>query len=535
MTRSQIKQAHDGFVDPKLEIWILVATILASSMSFISSSVLTIIIPSLQTDLNANGTEALWINVANPLFLSALILVCGSLGDHFGRKRIFKYGVGLFTLASIICGFAPNTIVLIIFRAIQGIGGAMMVPGSLAIITASFPKEKRGRAIGTWSTFSALTTIIGPVIGGWLAGQGLWRMVFFMNIPLAIIVFIALTRVPESRDENAPKQLDYTGALLAVLGLAGLTFGFIQAPDFGWDDPRVYGTIIGGMIAFAGFIYTEATSTHPMMPLRLFKSRTFSGANAMTLFLYGALSGALFFFPLNLIQIQGYPEEIAALTLMPLPVFLTIMGRWSGGLVDRIGSRLPLVVGAIIVGFGFALFALPGVTAGPSDYWTTYFPPAIVLGFGMGIIVAPLTTTVMTAAPEDQSGTASGINNAVSRTAGVLAVAIMGSIAIISFGNAIEARSDDLDLSDPQRMALIDEASKLGDASPPDGLTEALMQEVDTVIKESFVDMFRILVLIGAVMAWISALMAYLIIEPYHKVLKKYRTSEMPAVNTGDD
>lgn len=524
MTTTQAKNQNTA-------LWVLIATILASSMSFISSSVLNIAIPALQNDLaGVGGTETLWIINANTLFLASLILVGGSLGDHYGRKRIFTYGVGIFTASSIICGIAPNVEILIAFRALQGIGGAMMVPGSLAIITATFPKEKRGKAIGTWSTFSALTTVIGPVIGGWLAGQGLWRMVFFINIPFAVIVFYALTRVPESRDEHAPNQLDYWGSLFAVLGLAGFTYGFIQAPDFGWEDPRILLTIIGGLISFILFLFIEARSDHPMMPLNLFNSRTFSGANALTFFLYGALGGALFFFPFNLIQIQGYSEEIAGLTMMPLPIMLTLMGRWAGGLVDRVGSRLPLIVGPTIVGVGFVLFALPGITDGPNDYWTTYFPAALVLGFGMGIVVAPLTTTVMAAAPEEQSGTASGINNAVSRAAGVLAIAIMGAIAIISFGNSLDSRAENIDLTDTQRTILSDEAGNLGDAEPPVGLSPEINQQVDHAIKESFVEMFRLLMLIGAGLSWISAVMAYLIIEPYHKVLQKFRTGEIPTV-----
>lgn len=518
------------------ELWVLIATILASSMSFISSSVLNIAIPAIQDDLSGvGGTETLWIINANTLFLASLILVGGSLGDHYGRKRIFTYGIVIFTVSSIICGIAPNVDILIIFRAIQGIGGAMMVPGSLAIITAIFPKDRRGKAIGTWSTFSALTTVIGPVIGGWFAGQGLWRMIFFINIPLAIIVFYALTRVPESRDEHAPEQLDYWGALFAVLGLAGFTYGIIQGSEFGWGDSRILITIIGGVVSFIIFLFIEARSDHPMMPLNLFNSRTFSGANALTFFLYGALGGALFFLPLNLIQIQGYSGEITGLTMMPLPIMLTLMGRWAGGLVDRVGSRLPLIIGPAIVGLGFALFALPGITDGPNDYWTTYFPPALILGFGMGVTVAPLTTTVMTAAPEEQSGTASGINNAVSRTAQVLAIAIMGALAILSFSDGLESRSADIDLTDSQRAILSDESANLGNAEPPEGLSPEVDAQVDLAIKESFVEMFRLLMLIGAGMSWISALMAYLIIEPYHKVLQKFRTGEMPTVEGATD
>ncbi|GAB4516934.1 MAG: MFS transporter [Anaerolineae bacterium] len=497
--------------------WVLVATILASSMAFISSSALNVALPALQRDLGVSGAELLWIVNAYLLFLSALILVGGSLGDHYGRKRIFTIGILIFLVASTLCGLAMDTLFLIIMRAVQGVGAALMVPGSLAIITATFPSDKRGEAIGTWSTFSAITTVGGPLVGGFLAQEGLWRAVFFINLPLgAIALFALFAGVPETRDENISKELDYVGALLVTLGLAGLTFGFIQAPDFGWSDPRIVITLGGGLLMSVGFVLWEARTRHPMVPLALFKSRTFSGTNAMTLFLYAALTAVTFFLPLNLIQVQGYGEAVAGSALLPFGLILAVMSRWAGGLVDRVGPRLPLVIGPIITGIGFVGIGLPGVTGGAGDYWTTFFPGILLMSIGMGITVAPLTTTVMGAAPQQQSGTASGINNAVSRTAGVLATAILGAVALIVFSSALQARTADLALSEEARTALMeDEAPKLAEAQPPASVTADLSGEVQSAIDRAFVETFRLLTFIGAGLAFLSALISFFFItEP---------------------
>lgn len=509
------EQIDSPTIQPEAELWVLVATILASSMAFIGGTALNVALPALQRDLNVQGSQLLWIVNAYMLFLSALILVGGSLGDHYGRKRVFAIGIIAFLVTSFLCGIAQDANTLILLRAAQGIGAALMVPGSLAILTAAFPPDKRGAAIGTWSTFSAVTTIAGPILGGWLTEQGLWRAVFFINIPIGIIALVALIlKVPESRDENAPRQLDYLGAALATLGLAGITFGFIQAPEFGWADPRILGTLIGGVVAFVAFVIVEMRSDHPMVNLSLFQSRTFSGTNAMTLFLYAALGVVTFFVPLNLIQVQGYPESVAGFALLPLGASLAVMGRWSGGLVDRIGPRIPLMVGPFLAGIGFGMFGLPGITDGPSDYWLTFFPAALMLGIGMGVTVAPLTTSVMGAAPQEQSGTASGINNAVSRTASVLAIAIVGAIALIVFSNSLDSRTADLSLSEDARTQLTVEAEKLAEAQPPQGLDAETSAAVQTAIDNAFVDTFRLIAVIGLGLAWLSVLMTALFVRP---------------------
>ena len=490
--------------------WILAATILASSMAFIDGTVVNVALPFLQTDLKATAIGIQWVVEAYSLFLSALLLVGGSLGDRYGRRRIFNIGVVVFAFASVSCGLAANIEQLIIARAVQGIGGAMLVPGSLALISASFAEDERGKAIGTWSGFSAMTTAIGPVMGGYLVEHWSWRAAFFLNIPLAAaVLLISIWKVPESSEKNHKGPLDWIGAALATLGLGGVVYGLIESPRLGFSNPIVLLTLIAGAACLILFVYNEARVKNPMVPLGLFRSRDFAGANLLTLFLYAALSGMFFFFTLNLIQIQGYSATAAGAALLPFVVLMFSLSRWSGGLISRFGARLPLTVGPIVAAAGFALFAVPGISP---NYWTSFFPGVLVLGLGMSISVAPLTTTVMGAVGEEQAGVASGINNAVSRTAGLLAIAVFGVVILHAFSQTLASRMNEIQLDDQLKHSLYEQRVKLAGLEVPPTANPATREKIKVAVADSFVFGFRTIMFISAALALASAGSSWLLI-----------------------
>jgi EmrB/QacA subfamily drug resistance transporter len=480
---------------PSARQWTLVATIIGSSLTFIDATVVNVALPALQADLHATITDLQWVIEAYALFLGSLILVGGSMGDQFGRRRIFLAGVLLFTLASVACGLATSTRALIVARAIQGGGAAFLVPGSLAIISATFDDAERGRAIGTWSGFSAITSAIGPVVGGWLIEHVSWRAIFFLNVPLAaLVIVLSLRCMSESRDETRGSRVDWTGAALAVVGLGGIVFGLLEWPRPGASRSMVLAAIAGGVVALAAFLIVEHRAPGPMLPLGLFRSRTFTLANVLTLFLYGALGTVLWLVPLNLIQVQHYTATAAGAAFLPLPILMFVLSRWSGGLVARVGSRLPLTIGPIVAAAGLALYARPAIGG---SYWTTFFPAIVVLGFGMALVVAPLTTTAMTAVETQHAGVASGVNNAVARVAGLMAIAVFGIALVRIFNARVEPALDQLGLSAPARAAVNRELPKLAGAeidAPMDGVERAGTQRA---IDEAFVSAFR-LVMIGA-------------------------------------
>lgn len=480
--------------------WVLAATVLGSSLAFIDGTVVSVALPAIASEFGAGGEDVQWIVESYALFLSALLLIGGSLGDHFGRRRIYAAGVILFAVASIGCGLAPSIGWLIAARSVQGVGAALLVPGSLAIISASFEPARRGQAIGTWSGFSGMTAAVGPLLGGWLVNHS-WRWAFFINIPVAGVVLFLLHRVPESRSASA-RRLDLRGAMAATLGLAGVVFGLIESSRRGWSDPAIVAALGIGIAALAAFIFTEARTTHPMVPLRLFRSSTFSGANALTFFLYGALSCVFFFLPLNLIQVQGYTPLSAGAAMLPFIVVLFVLSRWSGGLASRLGPRKPLIVGPIVVAMGFLLLARPGIGG---SYWSTYFPGVLIIGLGMAASIAPLTTAVMNGAEEGNAGIASGINNTVSRTAGLLAVALLGILLTTVFSRDLEQRTASLELSGPVRGEILANRARLAGAQVPAGLSPDLAGEVRLAIGLSFVAAFRVVAIASAGLTVLAA------------------------------
>ncbi len=408
------------------------ATVLGSSLAFIDGSVVNVALPAIQRDLAAGAAATQWVMNAYLLMLAALVLVGGASADRFGRRRVFVVGTVAFTAASVLCGLATGTSMLVAARALQGAAAALLVPASLALLGATFPEGERARAIGAWAGYTALAMAVGPLIGGFLTDHVSWRAVFYLNVPFAAAaVWLALGGAPDSRSARPP-GLDWLGAGLATAGLGGVTWGLTAAAELGFRSPPVAATLAGGAVALAAFIAVEARVRSPMLPLGLFASRPFTGANLLTLLLYFALSGVLFFLPFELIRGHGYTATAAGAALLPFPVVMGLASGRAGAFADRFGPRLPLTVGPLIAAAGFALFAvpLPG-----SSYWSSLLPPLAVLAVGMTITVAPLTTAVMGTVGPDYAGTASGVNNAVARVAGVLAIAVL-SLLFIGVYNA---------------------------------------------------------------------------------------------------
>jgi len=482
--------------------WILAATVLGSSMAFIDSTVVNVALPALQSSLGGTVTDIQWVVEAYGLLLGALILVGGSLGDQLGRRRIFLVGVTVFAVASVGCGLAPTIRQLVLARAVQGLGAAFLVPGSLSIISASFSQQERGRAIGTWSGFTAITTAMGPILGGWLIEHASWRWAFFINVPLAaVVIALSLWRVPESRT-TARGGIDWAGALIATVGLGSVTFGFVESGSLGWSHPSVWGTLTIGCASLITFFFIESHADSPMVPMELFRSRDFSGANLLTLFLYAALGIFFFLFPLNLIQVQHYSATATGAAALPFIMLMFLLSRWSGGLVARYGARRPLIIGPVIAAAGFLLFAVPSVG---DSYWRMFFPAFVVLGFGLAVSVAPLTTVVMGAVDQNRAGTASGINNAVARVAGLLSIAILGVAMVTAFSFHLNRSFLNLAIPASTVHDLRANEIKLAALEVPATLDSDTATAIRVSVERAFIFGFRFIMLICAGLSLASA------------------------------
>lgn len=492
--------------------WVMVSAILASAMAFIDSTALNVVLPSLQKSLQATGADLFWILNAYLLMLASLILIGGSMGDKLGRKKVFMVGIFIFICGSAACGFAPGVLYLIIFRMIQGIGGALMIPGSLSLISSSITEKERGKAIGTWSAFTTVVTMGGPVLGGGLADAGLWRYIFFINVPIGVAALVMLWfKVDESKDDDPDTSLDLPGAMAIAFGLALVTFGFLRMPAVGFGNWQVYLSLTAGVLLLVVFVIIEAKSKHPMMPLHLFANATFSGANLLTFFLYAGLGAGMLFLSLNLVQAQGYSQLQSGLTFLPFTIIMISIARFAGALADKHGPRLLLIVGPATAGLGLLVLSFVKQTTGPHDYWTTFFPGIIVFALGMSFTVAPLTAAVMGSVSDQYSGTASGVNNAVTRIANVFTNAIFGALAVLFFAGELQGQIKSINLNAKQKQEVMAQVADLGNAKVPQGIADGKI--IEQAYHDSFIKAYANIMRISGGLGFLGALMALLFVR----------------------
>lgn len=443
MSEIGVSPAATVFCPPERRRFVLIAAILASSMGFIDGSVLSIAIPAMRADLGATLVDAQWISNGYMLFLASLILLGGAAGDRFGLRKVFGLGILLFVLASLMSAFSPNPGLLILARAVQGVGAAFMVPGSLAIIAKAYPRDQRGKAIGIWASAASLTTVLGPIIGGfvltWVGNWG-WRLVFAVNLPLGATALALLWfKVPDD-PASTTRRLDVIGAALASIALMLIAFGLTGNGSEGVPPlSHTLGYTGAGLVGLVLFVMWEARTKEPMMPLRLFANRAFSGAQGLTFALYFSLAGVLFFLPMTMIAGWGVTPAEVAFSMLPLGVMLTLLSSFSGAVADRYGAGPPIALGATIVAISFAGL---GWTAEWQSVWFGVMPCILLLGLGMGLVVSPLSAAVMTSIDDSDTGVASGVNNAVARVAGLVAVALLGAVVASVFERALGSAAE---------------------------------------------------------------------------------------------
>lgn len=495
--------------------WTLVATVLGSAMAFLDGTVVNVALPAMQREFQASVAGVGWVVNGYALMLAALILTGGALGDLYGRRRVFGLGVAVFAVASLLCGLAGSLPVLVAARLLQGLGGALLIPGSLAMIGAVFPAASRGRAVGLWSSATSVVTVLGPVAGGLLVDSLSWRPVFLINLPLAAAVLWCLRRVPESsavpepssenRSESRPR-LDVPGLLLVTAGLAALSAGLLGAGSTGLHGGTLLLTL-AGLVLLGGFVWWESRAPAPMLPLGLFRSAAFSGTNLLTFLLYGALGASLFFLPLNLIGVQGYTAAQAGSALLPLSLLLAGLSGMFGGLADRFGARLFLTLGPALAGVGFWLLGRLGVGG---SYVSAVLPAVLLLSLGMALTVAPLTSTVLGSVGEGRSGTASGVNNAVSRAAGLLAVALFTLLMVGRFGASLETRLSRTDLPAAAQAQMLAQRPRLAQVQVPATLSPAQAEEARRAVRLAFADGFSLVCLLSGLMAVLAGVVGFL-------------------------
>lgn len=503
-------QEQAAFSSLREGFWVLVVAILGSSMAFIDSTAVNTVLPVMQIQLGATITQAQWIIEVYALFLASLILFGGALGDKYGRNRMFIIGLVVFSGASLWCAVSHDTSQLITARAIQGIGGALLVPGSLAIVNVAFDNRSRGRAIGVWSAFTAATTGIGPVLGGWLADNFTWRYIFLINIPISIVVLlIMLIKVPPDKT-NGWIRLDVAGAVMVSAGLGFLVFGIIESSNLGFSNPYVVGSLITGFMLLAAFLYYESRIDNPILPLEIFSSRTFSGANVVSFMFWAPWNVVIFFIPFCLIQIHGFTATQLALGFLPAIVSLFITAPLTGMLVNRTGAKAPLVAGILVISVAYFLFTLPGVE---STYRSDWLLPIVVMGMGIGITISPMMSAVMGSVDKSYSGLASGINNAVGRVAGLMAVAVFGVIAINIFNFELQQYLSGLDLDVRTRIFLEHERIKLAGAEIPKWVSPEMKETIRGHINSSFIHSFRAVMYLCTVLSATAAVCTYYMVD----------------------
>jgi EmrB/QacA subfamily drug resistance transporter len=486
--------------------WILLATLLASSTAFLMGTAVSVALPTIQSHFNTSITGIQWVVNAQLLALASLLLVGGSLGDHLGRKRVFLSGIVLFAVGALLSGLAAKSIgLLITFQAVQGIGAALMIPQSLAIINACFVEHERGQAIGLWAGLSGGIAALGPWLGGWVVETFGWQAVFLMALPLlALTLIVTLVFVPENRDPDA-RRLDWFGAVFILLGLLGIAYGLIVGPVSGWGTETVLISLIGGIIAIIAFIIIELRIAEPLVPLQMLKKPLVAGANAVTLFLYFALNGVIFFLVLRLQQVHGYSPTTAGLSMLPPIVIITFLAAPAGALADRIGPRLQMILGPTIVAAGMALLAVGGPDAG---YVRNFMPGLILFGLGMALAIAPLTKSALAVDPQ-LSGAASGFNNSVSRIAALLAIAALGAIVLSTFSARLSDTLTSSGLTQENQGQILAQSDKLGGIDIPDNFDRNAQESAGLAIRESFVYGFRWAMVVCAVLALSGAFISF--------------------------